>query len=408
MGATDRAGPAPLEVPLSSVSSAAPTAPLPDTVPRSSGRNGRLPTVASTAHMAAAATATRLRRQRPRRGPWLCPTGPLTTWVSSGPGSSEWPEPIAGEEPGCSPSDVPDEASGPWVVSGVLPPRGGAVPPPRGAAGGAVRGVPRRSLRTGRRSVRPGRSRPGPRLRRSSGAVSRCSSGGGGPTGRSCGPYGPSAPQQRRELRHLVLCRHRFRPPSLVRTCPSPPRPGVPVRPRHPVSLHVARAGMVPCRGIGRRRLRRSSATADALTTANRPDGPDDHPGRRGARVVIPPRTSTGSPMPVRTRVAALAALTATALAVGAAATTGGATPGDAARTNAAAKNASAQKKAAAPRFLAASELPRTRPAGPRDRSPTASLSSSRTAWARACPRTTTGTACSTPSWTPAPCRSPS
>lgn len=63
--------------------------------------------------------------------------------------------------------------------------------------------------------------------------------------------------------------------------------------------------------------------------------------------------------MPVRTRVAALAALTATALAVGAAATTqAGATPGDAARTNAAAKNASAQKKAAAPRFLAASELP--------------------------------------------------
>ncbi|MUT91220.1 hypothetical protein [Streptomyces sp. Z38] len=58
--------------------------------------------------------------------------------------------------------------------------------------------------------------------------------------------------------------------------------------------------------------------------------------------------------MPVRTRVAALAALTATALAVGAAATTqAGAAPGETVQ-----KSASAPKKAAAPRFLAASELP--------------------------------------------------
>ena len=57
--------------------------------------------------------------------------------------------------------------------------------------------------------------------------------------------------------------------------------------------------------------------------------------------------------MSVRTRVAALAALTATALAVGAAATAqAGAAPGEAAQ-----QNASAQTKAA-PRFLAASELP--------------------------------------------------
>ncbi|MFE7903628.1 hypothetical protein [Streptomyces albogriseolus] len=63
--------------------------------------------------------------------------------------------------------------------------------------------------------------------------------------------------------------------------------------------------------------------------------------------------------MPIRTRVAALAALTAAALtaaalAVGAAATAqAGAAPGGTAQ-----KNASAPKKAAAPRFLAASELP--------------------------------------------------
>ncbi|MFJ9856001.1 hypothetical protein ACIRVN_00700 [Streptomyces albogriseolus] len=58
--------------------------------------------------------------------------------------------------------------------------------------------------------------------------------------------------------------------------------------------------------------------------------------------------------MPIRTRVAALAALTAAALAVGAAATAqAGAAPGGTAQ-----KNASVQKKAAAPRFLAASELP--------------------------------------------------
>ncbi|CAM5727988.1 hypothetical protein [Streptomyces pseudogriseolus] len=58
--------------------------------------------------------------------------------------------------------------------------------------------------------------------------------------------------------------------------------------------------------------------------------------------------------MPIRTRVAALAALTATALAVGATATAqAGAAPNEPAR-----KTASAQKTAAAPRFLAASELP--------------------------------------------------
>ncbi len=59
--------------------------------------------------------------------------------------------------------------------------------------------------------------------------------------------------------------------------------------------------------------------------------------------------------MPIRTRVAALAALTATALAVGATATAqaGGAEPNETAQ-----KSASAQKTAAAPRFLAASELP--------------------------------------------------
>ncbi|MFF8520900.1 hypothetical protein ACF05X_02030 [Streptomyces werraensis] len=63
--------------------------------------------------------------------------------------------------------------------------------------------------------------------------------------------------------------------------------------------------------------------------------------------------------MPVRTRVAALAALTATALALGAAATSqAGAAPGGTVQKNAAAKSASAQKKAAEPRFLAASELP--------------------------------------------------
>ena len=58
--------------------------------------------------------------------------------------------------------------------------------------------------------------------------------------------------------------------------------------------------------------------------------------------------------MPIRTRVAALAALTATALAVGATATAqAGAAPNETAQ-----KTASAQKTAAAPRFLAASELP--------------------------------------------------
>ncbi len=58
--------------------------------------------------------------------------------------------------------------------------------------------------------------------------------------------------------------------------------------------------------------------------------------------------------MPIRTRVAALAALTATALAVGATATAQvGAEPNETAQ-----KSASAQKTAAAPRFLAASELP--------------------------------------------------
>ncbi|MFF9753082.1 hypothetical protein ACF1FC_09755 [Streptomyces sp. NPDC014344] len=58
--------------------------------------------------------------------------------------------------------------------------------------------------------------------------------------------------------------------------------------------------------------------------------------------------------MPIRTRAAALAALTVTALAVGAAATApAGAAPGEAAQ-----KQASAQRKAAAPRFLTASELP--------------------------------------------------
>ncbi|GAA3505752.1 hypothetical protein ACIQUO_02305 [Streptomyces albogriseolus] len=64
--------------------------------------------------------------------------------------------------------------------------------------------------------------------------------------------------------------------------------------------------------------------------------------------------------MPIRTRVAALAALTAAALAVGAAATAqAGAAPGGTAQKNASVqKNASAPKKAAAPRFLAASELP--------------------------------------------------
>lgn len=63
--------------------------------------------------------------------------------------------------------------------------------------------------------------------------------------------------------------------------------------------------------------------------------------------------------MSVRTRVAALAALTATALAVGAAATAqAGAAPGGTVQENAAANSASAQKKTAAPRFLAASELP--------------------------------------------------
>ncbi|GHE42794.1 hypothetical protein GCM10018771_24190 [Streptomyces cellulosae] len=102
--------------------------------------------------------------------------------------------------------------------------------------------------------------------------------------------------------------------------------------------------------------------------------------------------------MSVRTRVAALAALTATALAVGAAATAqAGAAPGEAAQ-----QNASAQTKAA-PRFLAASELP-PHPTG-WTAGPVTDGFPEQLAYCLG--ETTTGTASSTPSWTPAPCRSP-